>query len=57
MVIYIGHQVEKATRVFSGRCSAYKPMGRAHSITRRWRVERSQAYNLEDMEEECKFDN
>ena len=55
MDIYIGHDVEKATIGFPGRCSAYKledSMGRARSIALRWRVLRLQPYNLEEMDEE-----
>ena len=60
MVIYIGHDVEKATIGFPGRCSAYKledSMGGARSTAVRWRVPRLQPYNLEDMDEESVFDN
>ena len=60
MVIYIGHDIEKATIGFPSRCSAYKledSMGSARSMALRWRVRRLQPYNLEEMDEESVFNN
>ena len=63
MDIYIGYQVDKATRGFLGcvvhtnRVIRISSMGRAHSMTRRWRVEKVQPYNIEAMDQKWILDD
>jgi len=57
IVIYIGHQVEKATKgspvgaVHINHVIREISMGRVYSVARGWRVEGLRLYNVEAMDE------